>query len=68
MFTHVGNLEMDQHVIYYNTYMPPRFLVQAPFSVNIISNKRFVYEANKKRFELELEEGNMNSKFRSRGK
>ncbi len=31
MYTHPSNLEMDQHVIYYNTYMPPRFLVQVPF-------------------------------------
>jgi GPI mannosyltransferase 4 len=26
MFSHVANLEMDQHVIFYHTYMPPRYL------------------------------------------
>ena len=45
--------------------MPPRFMVMAPFSANIINNKRFVYEKNKKRFEEQLEDGNFNAKFRS---
>lgn len=65
MFGHVSNLEMDQHVIYANTYMPPRFLVMTPFSVNIINNKRFLYESNRKRFEAALEDGHFDAKFRS---
>lgn len=65
MFTHISNLEIDQHVIYYNTYMPPRFLVAAPFSANIINNKRYVYEKNIKNFEDEMENGNFEAKFRS---
>lgn len=65
MFTHVSNLEMDQHVVYYQTYMPPRFLVMAPMSVNLIQNNRFVYEKNKKIFEDQLENGNFNAKFKS---
>ena len=65
MFTHVSNLEMDQHVVYYQTYMPPRFLVMAPLATNLINNNRFVYERNKKNFNEELENGNFNVKFRS---
>ena len=44
MSTHVSNLELDQHVIFYHTYMPPRYLVQAPVSENLINNKRYIYE------------------------
>ncbi len=65
MYTHPSNLEMDQHVVYYNTYMPPRFLVQVPVHANIVKNKLFVYEKNKKRFEAAQEEGNFQAKFRS---
>lgn len=40
MFTHTLNLEIDQHVIFYHTYMPPRYLIQAPVAFNLIQNKR----------------------------
>lgn len=40
MFTHTSNLEIDQHVIFYHTYMPPRYLVEAPVAFNLIQNKR----------------------------
>jgi phosphatidylinositol glycan class Z len=46
-FTHISNLEIDQHVIFYQTYMPPRYLVMAPVTVNLINNKRYVYEYKK---------------------
>lgn len=40
MFTHVSNLDIDQHVIFYHTYMPPRYLIEAPLSANLIANNR----------------------------
>lgn len=40
MFTHTSNLEIDQHIIFYHTYMPPRYLVEAPVAFNLIQNKR----------------------------
>lgn len=55
MFTHTSNLELDMHVIYYQTYMPPNYLTLAPFSVNILQSKRYIYERNRKK-QLELEE------------
>lgn len=48
VFTDPSNIELDQHVIFYHTYMPPRHLIQAPFSVNMINNKRYLYEIYKK--------------------
>lgn len=42
MFTHTSNLEIDQHVIFYHTYMPPRYLVEAPVAFNLVRNKRFI--------------------------
>lgn len=43
MFTHVSNLDMDQHVIFFHTYMPPRYLMQVPISANLINNNRYLY-------------------------
>jgi phosphatidylinositol glycan class Z len=56
MFSHSSNLQMDQHVIFYHTYMPPRFLAFAPFQANVINNKKYVYEQKKKLYEQMLEE------------
>ncbi|CAF0717835.1 unnamed protein product [Brachionus calyciflorus] len=47
IFTHDSNLELDQHVIFYHTYMPPRYLVQAPVSFNLINNKKYQFEMGK---------------------
>jgi hypothetical protein len=47
-FTHISNLEIDQHVIFYQTYMPPRYLVMAPVAANLINNKRYIYEFKKR--------------------
>lgn len=55
MFTQSANLELDMHVVYYQTYMPPNFLTQTPFSVNVIQNKRYIHERNRKK-QLEIEE------------
>lgn len=55
MFTHPSNLELDLHVVYYQTYMPPNYLTLAPFSVNILQNKRYLYERQRKK-RLEQEE------------
>ena len=38
MFSHVANLEMDQHVIFYHTYMPPRYLGKLTFLKKLIKN------------------------------
>lgn len=54
MFTHVSNLELDQHVIFYHTYMPPRHLVQAPLAANLVNNKRFVHEIKRTMSEEEM--------------
>jgi hypothetical protein len=54
MFTHTANLGLDQHVIFYHTYMPPRHLIQAPFAANLINNKRYMYEIRKQMSDAEL--------------
>lgn len=56
IFSHVSNLEMDQHVIFYHTYMPPRYLIMAPVSVNLINNKRYLYEFKKNEYMYESDE------------
>jgi GPI mannosyltransferase 4 len=38
IFTHIGNLNIDQHVIFYKTYMPPTYLAIVPYSVNCLNN------------------------------
>jgi hypothetical protein len=55
MFTHVSNIDIDQHVIFYHTYMPPRYLLMAPISANLINNKRYIYEMRKKMSDSEIE-------------
>ncbi len=47
-FTHKANLDIDQHVIYFQTYIPPRYLAMAPLAANLINNKLYLYEQNKK--------------------
>lgn len=59
MFTHPANLQMDQHVIFYQTYMPPRFMVMAPWHANMIKNNRHVYEKARKVMEDQIEEGHL---------
>ena len=57
MFTHPANLGLDEHVIFYQTYMPPRFMAMAPWHVNMIKNNRHVYEKARKALEDRIEEG-----------
>ena len=57
MFAHQANLEMDQHVVYMGTYMPPRFLTHVPFNIQIVHNKRFIYEKTIKKINEDKEEG-----------
>jgi hypothetical protein len=57
MFTHVGNLEMDQHVIYWHTYMPPRYLAMAPLNHNLINNHRYAYELKRRQIQSDIDAG-----------
>jgi GPI mannosyltransferase 4 len=52
---HTGNLNVDQHFIFYHTYMPPRSLIVAPFALNVVNNKRYLFEGKRIRDELEYE-------------
>lgn len=57
LFTHKSNLNMDQHVIFYHNYMPPRHLMMAPVSVSIINNNYYIYEKKRILYQAEdLEE------------
>lgn len=44
MFSHPSNIDQNYHVIYFQTYMPPRHLAQAPFKVQLINNNRYKLE------------------------
>ncbi len=54
MFTHTANLGLDQHVIFYHTYMPPKHLMQAPFAAHMVNNRRYIYELRKQMPDAEL--------------
>jgi GPI mannosyltransferase 4 len=53
---HTANLNVDQHFIFYHTYMPPRSLLVAPFAVNIVNNKRYLIERKQIQHELEYDD------------
>ena len=55
IFTHPSNLDLDQHVIFYHTYMPPRHLIQGPIAANLVSNNRYLYELRKKLSEQDIQ-------------
>lgn len=64
MFAHPSNLELDLHVVYFQTYMPPTYLMLVPFSVQIIQNKRYIYERNRKK-QIEIEENSGFNQYNS---